>query len=470
MKSRILFVAGLALFWPLLRNSFFGTFFSGSTTVLVPGLFYAALCAIAVLAWIRPGVIARVLLTSRWVLCAVCAAGSATLALCAGAESLGVDANGLVAFAALVNGGCVAVLAIGWAAAARYDSEIRPKLLPLLGWSFFLSFLAMGLFLANGALAKASWVLFPALSGLAWTLIPTRSRQMRLMPKGLLLPKGFPLLWVIAAFMLLSAILIGLYDSGFVAYSTDHDNVRYYFSLLFSVALIPCLYAVRRNSHLRLIIWSAVLLVVFAGAFFAVPFTDSLQNARWDVLMAGRTALWALYWSLLVEISHARRLSTVAIIGLFFLLVRGVSSMGIEAISLFLPVLPLSEQTALLLTLFVVFMLVVCMFLFIWLGTSSHMEGTVEHDDAESTHPSSTAPAGSSREDACESIRQRYDLTERETEVLSMLSQGYTTKRMAEELFVSDNTVRSHVKSLYRKTDLHSRQDAIDFVNAHMAS
>lgn len=58
MKSRILFVAGLALFWPLLRNSFFGTFFSGSTTVLVPGLFYAALCAIAVLAWIRPGVIA----------------------------------------------------------------------------------------------------------------------------------------------------------------------------------------------------------------------------------------------------------------------------------------------------------------------------------------------------------------------------------------------------------------------------
>ena len=51
-----------------------------------------------------------------------------------------------------------------------------------------------------------------------------------------------------------------------------------------------------------------------------------------------------------------------------------------------------------------------------------------------------------------------------------MLSQGYTTKRMAEELFVSDNTVRSHVKSLYRKTDLHSRQDAIDFVNAHMAS
>lgn len=469
MRSRILFVAGLALFWSMLRNSFFGAFFAGSATVLVPGLFYASLCAIAVLAWLRPSAVAGALLTNRWALGAICGAGSALLLLCAVSGSLAITANAVVPVAALVNGACIAVLAIGWAAAARYDADIRPRLLPLLGWSFFFSFLAMSPSLVNSQLTTASWILFPALSGVAWILVPSHTNKTRLLPKERLPLKGFPLLWVVAAFMLLSGLLIGLYDSGFVAYNSDHDNLRYYFSLLFSLALVPCLYAVRRNSHLRLIIWSAVLLIVFAGAFFAVPFTGG-HNARWDVLMAGRTALWALYWSLLIEVSHKQRLSTVAIIGLFFLLARGISSLGIEVVSLFQPAMQMSEQTALFLTLLVVFMLVVCMFLFIWLGTSSNMEGTVEGAKAEpAASPAFGAPEVDLRENACEQIRQEFDLTERETEVLSMLSRGYTTKRMAEELFVSDNTVRSHVKSLYRKTDLHSRQDAIDFVNDRMA-
>ena len=35
---------------------------------------------------------------------------------------------------------------------------------------------------------------------------------------------------------------------------------------------------------------------------------------------------------------------------------------------------------------------------------------------------------------------------------------------MSETLFVSENTVRSHCKNLYRKLDVHNRQQVFDLV------
>lgn len=53
-------------------------------------------------------------------------------------------------------------------------------------------------------------------------------------------------------------------------------------------------------------------------------------------------------------------------------------------------------------------------------------------------------------------------LTNREREVLALIGQGVTTdSALAEELHVSSSTVQSHVKSLLRKTELHSRVDLI---------
>ena len=43
------------------------------------------------------------------------------------------------------------------------------------------------------------------------------------------------------------------------------------------------------------------------------------------------------------------------------------------------------------------------------------------------------------------------NITERETEVLVLLSEGLTVKEVASELFISHHTVISHKKSLYEK-------------------
>ncbi|WP_458683060.1 LuxR C-terminal-related transcriptional regulator [Prescottella equi] len=56
---------------------------------------------------------------------------------------------------------------------------------------------------------------------------------------------------------------------------------------------------------------------------------------------------------------------------------------------------------------------------------------------------------------------QSVTLTERETVVLDVLARGGSTAQIAESLFVSTNTVKSQLKSLYRKLGVHSRRDAV---------
>lgn len=59
----------------------------------------------------------------------------------------------------------------------------------------------------------------------------------------------------------------------------------------------------------------------------------------------------------------------------------------------------------------------------------------------------------------------RYGFTDRERDVLEYLSLGYSTQKMAELLYISANTVKTHVASIYRKTGTHSKQEIIDLVN-----
>jgi LuxR family maltose regulon positive regulatory protein len=57
-------------------------------------------------------------------------------------------------------------------------------------------------------------------------------------------------------------------------------------------------------------------------------------------------------------------------------------------------------------------------------------------------------------------------LTERELTVLRFLGSGLTEREIARELFLSFNTVHSHVKSLYRKLGVSSRAAAVERARA----
>lgn len=56
-------------------------------------------------------------------------------------------------------------------------------------------------------------------------------------------------------------------------------------------------------------------------------------------------------------------------------------------------------------------------------------------------------------------------LTERERQVAELLLKGRTYKMIAEELFLSENTVKTHIKNIYSKLNIQSKTELIKMLN-----
>lgn len=56
---------------------------------------------------------------------------------------------------------------------------------------------------------------------------------------------------------------------------------------------------------------------------------------------------------------------------------------------------------------------------------------------------------------------QNSPLTKRETEILEQVANGKSRSKIAKEMFIDLETVKSHIKNIYVKLNVHSREDAI---------
>ncbi|MFQ5597284.1 MAG: response regulator [Nitrospiria bacterium] len=58
-------------------------------------------------------------------------------------------------------------------------------------------------------------------------------------------------------------------------------------------------------------------------------------------------------------------------------------------------------------------------------------------------------------------VREAFGLSKREVDVLKCLCRGDTNKEMAERLFISNLTIKGHLKNIYRKMAVHNRATLI---------
>lgn len=65
---------------------------------------------------------------------------------------------------------------------------------------------------------------------------------------------------------------------------------------------------------------------------------------------------------------------------------------------------------------------------------------------------------------SCKEIAVEANLTQREAEVFTLLAKGRNLRFIEKELFISRDTVKSHLKKIYRKLDIHSQQELINLV------
>lgn len=58
-------------------------------------------------------------------------------------------------------------------------------------------------------------------------------------------------------------------------------------------------------------------------------------------------------------------------------------------------------------------------------------------------------------------VNPNSPLTKRETEILQLISEGKTYTQISEELFISKETAKTHIKNIYSKLQVNSKSEAI---------
>lgn len=67
----------------------------------------------------------------------------------------------------------------------------------------------------------------------------------------------------------------------------------------------------------------------------------------------------------------------------------------------------------------------------------------------------------------CQQVAADFALSSRETEVMELIARGYSGPAIAEMLFISENTMRTHNKRIYVKLDVHKKRELLELIESY---
>ena len=198
--------------------------------------------------------------------------------------------------------------------------------------------------------------------------------------------------------------------------------------------------------------WGALVLLFLFGLFVSSVLPHSRLGG--DVVVVVRSFLNLLLWIVLCDLAFRKRISPIllfVICGLFVEAFCWCLSYVLVPILLHLSGEGLLLQGSIgLVAVFALCSSVIVIFSFI---------ARRRDDEDLTTGKKDTQPREITNE-----IAARYRLTNREVEIANMFVQGRSLKKVASMLVISPSTAQSHIKSVYRKLDIHSKDELIDFV------
>lgn len=268
---------------------------------------------------------------------------------------------------------------------------------------------------------------------------------------------SFP--WKPTLLMAVYAFAFGLRESS--QYSSGFGPHSAFGTLAMGVLLFLLIY--RQGRSFQFATLYRVALPLMACAFLVLPafgwFNAQVSNF---CAMASYAAFSVLIMLLMASMSYRYGMSALWLFGIE----RGVralatiigrkASVGIEAL------IASPETASLIIGSITVAMVIVATILFAsekdlftrW-GVSLRDDGDIEEVGAQ--------------EDLmrrCATTAADHALSPREAEILAMLASGKTGPQIQDELFISKDTVKTHIKHIYRKLDVHARDELVALVEA----
>ena len=213
---------------------------------------------------------------------------------------------------------------------------------------------------------------------------------------------------------------------------------------------------------------------VMAFFFMLLPVFTSAQDVESVLALAGYGTFNVLIWMLLAEISSNYRLSSTEVFGIGWGMVTLGVLLGSIAGNIVDRFAPFTPQFLSLIAL-IATMAVLLSFLFVFresdlIALTEEPESEAENAEDRALGSSSDAPPTASDsprprfQDRCLEVAAAFELSPKETEVMILFAKGRSAARIQEELFISKGTVSTHLRHIYQKMDVHSKQEMLDVI------
>lgn len=473
-KLRLLqIVFGMAFYWTMLRRSYFGLLLeshaqSNPNSQTYYSIFLIGLVLSIIVSALFKGKIEELLLEKRIFVLVV--SGTASLGACFVqlAPLTGVLTVVLTACTLIILAMAFSLLTFAWGLKA-YEGLTKQTLLCVIA-SFILSYGVSLLMVLPSPIPLVLAVLTPFISGILWFVgrtAHTASFTLSQQPLFSYLPKG--LIGLLIAFLLVGGVMRGISYQGGINYIPSYDTfVPHATSAIFAGIIFLMVLFSQQREKLYYSIWVILAVLYFAGLFvFAFMQSDVSDFATSVFLIPGRTCLAFFLWLTLLTSGRSERISPVALFSNYFLTTEVASNfLSYIAFPLLMPRFAgiASNYTSVFAAVMALMLIVASMILLTNKAFSSDTANLGACGKEVRNGQEENGDAGDSWSSTCAELASKCGLTNREEEVMILFSRGNSKSKIADMLFVSEGTVKTHIKSLYRKLDVHSRQELIDLI------
>lgn len=263
---------------------------------------------------------------------------------------------------------------------------------------------------------------------------------------------------------LLFGVVLGAMQGLANAVGSPRDNIEH--SMLFMVFLNALLVVAAfyietprlQASHAeRFVVVYRIALLVMIGALLVSSVYASSGTVLMATMLTGYTFFKILVWTELCQIVRAGCSTPVRMYGFGEACMAGSLLAGTVALSLAMTCMGAREDVT---RAGIALCIAALILAYLFVLTERHVTAIEEINEAKEVELLHVR-----FQDRLDAVTRRFGLTKREAEVCRLFVRGRSTARIAEDLYISSGTVATHLRSIYRKTDVHGRQELLDLID-----